>query len=252
MTLDRVAMAAANNAAWCDAVCRSHGVPGTFRSGLWLNLRPVPRFYPNGVTLGGPERSEDQLRGIVELLTAGIAGGCAVKDSFGALDLASIGFEVLFEATWIFRLETRSAIDPLPATTGAWRRLAQPAELVAWEKAWRTASGNGEVSASSPLFRAALLADPDIAVLALFRDDAILGGAIANRAAGAIGLSNVFAAECDLEAVWTMAVGRASAAFPGLPIVGYEAADALACPRKLGFEPLTALKVWIGASPDVG
>jgi hypothetical protein len=242
-------MGAANNAAWCDAVCRSHGAPGTFRGALWLNLHPVPPLYPNAVTLAGPERWEDQLRGIAELQAAGIAGGCAVKDSFGTLDLAPIGFEVLFEATWIFRLETGAGAEPLPAP---WRRLAQPAELAAWEKAWRATSGNGEGSSSSSLFRPALLADPDIAVLALFRDDAILGGAIANRAAGAIGLSNVFAVDSDLEAVWTMAVGQAGAAFPGLPIVGYESADALACPRKLGFEPLTALKVWIGPSPDAG
>jgi hypothetical protein len=244
-------MAAANNAAWCDAVCRSHGAPGTFRSGLWLNLCRVPPLYPNAVTLAGPERSGDQLRGIAELLAAGIAGGYAVKDSFGALDLTSIGFEVLFEATWIFRPETSSGIDALPAAEH-WRRVAQPAELAAWEKAWRAASGNGEGSFSPSLFRPALLVDPDLAILALFRDDAIFGGAIANRAAGAIGLSNVFAVESDLEVVWAMAVCHAGAAFPGLPIVGYEAADALACPRKLGFEPLTPLKVWIGASPDGG
>ena len=30
MTHDPAEMAARNNAAWCDAVCRAHGVPGEF------------------------------------------------------------------------------------------------------------------------------------------------------------------------------------------------------------------------------
>jgi len=44
---DRSVRAARNNAEWCDAVCRAHGNPGEFHDGIWLNRKPVPRFYPN-------------------------------------------------------------------------------------------------------------------------------------------------------------------------------------------------------------
>jgi hypothetical protein len=246
MTKDWVAVAAANNAAWCDAVCRSHGAPGEFRSGLWLNLRQVPPFYPNAITLAGPARSADQLQGIADLLAAGIAGGCAVKDSFGALDLAPIGFEVLFEATWLFRPDANSRLDPA-AATGQGSRVAHPADLAAWEKAFRGAPGTGD-GGSPPLFRPALLADANIAFLVCSRRDEIIGGAIANRAAGVIGLSNVFAAADDLDAVWAMAVAHAEATFPGLPIVGYEDAGSIAALRKFGFEPLAPLRVWVAAA----
>ena len=43
--------AVANNASWCDAVCRSHGYPGTFSSRLWASTRHRLRFYPNAITL---------------------------------------------------------------------------------------------------------------------------------------------------------------------------------------------------------
>ena len=51
MTYARVEQAARNNAVWCETVCRVHGTPGEFYNVLWLNRHPVPRFYPNVVTL---------------------------------------------------------------------------------------------------------------------------------------------------------------------------------------------------------
>ena len=247
MTKDWVGVAASNNAAWCDTVCRSHGAPGEFRGGLWLNLHRVPPFYPNAITLAGRKRSADQLQGIADLLAVGIAGGCAVKDSFCALDLAPIGFEVLFEATWLLRPDTNSRAAPEVAT-GYCRRAAHPADLAAWEKAWRGVSGNGEGDGSLPLFQPALLADANIAFFACIRHDEIIGGGIANRAAGVIGLSNVFTVASELYAVWALAVAHAEATFPGLPIVGYEDAGSIAALRKFGFEPLAPLRVWVAAA----
>ncbi len=243
MESGRVAVAAANNAAWCEAVCRSHGAPGTFRDGLWLNLAPVPPLYPNALTLAGPARSREQLQGIRELLVAGIAG-CAVKDSFHALDLAPLGFEILFEATWIFHppLGVGPALD---AAGAHWSRIGCPADLAAWEGAWRGASGDPEGAGPAPLFRPALLDDPDIAVLAAYHDAAIVAGAVANRAAGAVGLSNLFGPAEALDTVWASAVGIVAAAFPGLPIVGYESADRLGPLKRVGFEVLAPLRVWL-------
>lgn len=44
-------IAAANNAAWCDAVCRSHGLTGVFRPTSWSCVGEVPPLYPNLITL---------------------------------------------------------------------------------------------------------------------------------------------------------------------------------------------------------
>jgi hypothetical protein len=42
--------AVANNALWCDAVCRSHGYPGVFSARLWISAHHDLEFYPNVIT----------------------------------------------------------------------------------------------------------------------------------------------------------------------------------------------------------
>ena len=41
--------AVANNAAWCDAVCRSHGYPGEFTDRIWISAGHALPFYPNEI-----------------------------------------------------------------------------------------------------------------------------------------------------------------------------------------------------------
>src|SRR5207244_420931 len=96
----RAAQAAHNNAVWCDTVCRAHRNPGEFSPHLWLNRHPVPRFYPNAVTLTGNEGAADQRAAIETLVAENGLTGFGVKDSFYSLDLAPLNFHVLFEATW--------------------------------------------------------------------------------------------------------------------------------------------------------
>ena len=97
-----VADAARNNAEWCDAYCRAHGVPGTFGDLLWSSARRTPPFYPDAVTLQPRVAADAVLRAV----DAG--EGCSVKDSFADLDLTAASFAVLFEAEWI-ALERASA-----------------------------------------------------------------------------------------------------------------------------------------------
>ena len=94
--------AALNNARWCDAVCLAHGRPGTFLPHMWVNAEPVPRFYPNAVTLAHDEAAVAEQRSTIDiLLKSNLPGRWAVKDSFNTLDLSRRGFDVLFEAHWI-------------------------------------------------------------------------------------------------------------------------------------------------------
>src|SRR5581483_10161359 len=120
---DWTASAALNNARWCDAVCRAHGVPGRFLEHSWVNAAEVPRFYPNAVTLkdGDADRAE-QLAAIEILKSSNLPGRWAVKDSFDALDaLGRRGFDVLLEAAWIRN------VMPLqgPASDITWTRAAK-------------------------------------------------------------------------------------------------------------------------------
>jgi hypothetical protein len=49
-----------NNAEWCDAFCRTHGIVGHFRAGYWFSPVRTPRYYPDAVTLL-PEITLDQV-----------------------------------------------------------------------------------------------------------------------------------------------------------------------------------------------
>src|ERR1700753_2324725 len=92
-----------NNTAWCDAVARAHGGETAFAPTHWSNTRQSPPFYPNLITLT-PGDSEAQLATIRALAESGaLEEGWGVKDSFATLDLAPLGFEMLFAAQWLWR-----------------------------------------------------------------------------------------------------------------------------------------------------
>jgi hypothetical protein len=227
--------AVANNAAWCDAVCRSHGYPGEFTARTWLSPRHDLPFYPNAITLGPDATAADTQAA----RDPGRAYG--VKDSFARLDLAAEGLTPLFDADWI-------ACDPAlperpPVESLDWKAVDDVAGLVRWETAW---AGDDEVTG---LFQPALLADPGCAILGFYRDGALAGGAIAYTAAGVTGISNMFTASLPdgvpaPATLWRSALRAAAALRPGSPVVGYEHGENLAAAREAGGQLLGPLRVW--------
>lgn len=217
---DRAELAARNNAAWCDAIFRSHGAPGEFVGDVWLNRSLTLPFYPNLVTLTASAR--------VDELVAQLPSGAAIKDSFASLDLGPLGFAPLFDATWIWR-------DAAAPTLGAdleWSVVGSSAELDEWAQAW----------GDSGIFVPPLLDDSSVALFAGRRDGRTVAGCAANLAAGVVGISNVFgAASAEL---WAAAIAAVSQHFGGHPIVGYEAGDDLDLALGQGFEPIGPLRVW--------
>ena len=162
--MELLGAAVANNASWCDAVCRSHGYPGAFSSRLWTSTRHRLRFYPNAITLH-PEATEAEV-----LAAAAPSGPFAVKDSFARLDLATAGFRLLAEASWIV-----GDGEPVRPPDGGltWDKVTTPSELGDWERAWAD-GGSGDV----PVFQPGLLSDPRCAILAWRRKDAVIAGAV--------------------------------------------------------------------------
>lgn len=221
-------IAARNNGAWCATVWRSHGLPVEHGPGLVFCTAPTPRFYPNLVTL---DRDADPVvqRAIVVDQCAGHPGqALSVKDSFARLDLAGLGFELLFEARWVFRAATPDTAEPGPLS---WRRIETLVELMAWEAAWDPAGLPG-------VFRAALLSEPSVAVLAGFdAEGRIRAGGVANRDAGVLGLSNIFGSRLGV-------LRAATGLWPALDMVGYESGNDLKAMEYHGFAALGPLRVW--------
>jgi hypothetical protein len=239
----QVVQAAHNNAHWCDTVCRAHATPGEFHAHLWLNRQPVPRFYPNVVTLSGLSGVADQLAAIRKLVATAPLVSFGVKDSFATLDLAPLAFHILFEAQWLWR----AASQPPPAglDTGlSWTTIREPADLTRWEAAWNGLPAEDPSALPPRIFLPALLSDPDIRFIAAYADRQIVAGAIANRTGNVVGVSNVFVPEADAARCWAGCLATIIDAFPGFSLVGYERGNDLSIAHALGFEAVGPLRVW--------
>ncbi|WP_314618113.1 hypothetical protein [Streptomyces stackebrandtii] len=233
MSIDAVlGNAVRNNAEWCQAMCRTHGHPGTFGPRAWTNDRRTPLYYPDAVTLTEDADVKDVLTGIDRTTS-----GASVKDSFASLDLAAEGFRLLFEAQWIARPAGPSG---LPVTAG-WRPVRTPEELAAWALAW-----SGDDADDAALFRPGLLADPATTIVAGYAADGrILGGAVLSESAGVTGVTNLFATgDTDPSHIWA---GALAAAPVDRPVVGYESGGDLPPALAAGFEEIGPLRVWLGA-----
>ena len=240
----RIKQAAHNNAVWCDTICGAHGVPGEFHDSLWLNRHPVPRYYPNVVTLSTPHDSAAQLASIQALVAARLPGNWGVKDSFHSLDLATLGFQPAFEATWLWRAPSNPPLHR-PSSNLRWTRVQSAPELAQWESTWNGGAAQNPSITQPRVFLPTLLANPDIVFIAGYQDQSLIAGAIANRTDDVVGLSNVFVPAGDPLLFWPGFVATAQEHYSNLPIVGYERAPELAIAQTIGFESLGPLRVWI-------
>jgi hypothetical protein len=223
--------AAQNNAEWCHAFCRTHGVVGRFDAALWSSPVRPPPLYPDAVTLL-PELTVERVLSSIDA-----SEGCGVKDSFASLDLGAEGFQPLFRAEWLVRMPAKGhrAFPP------RWSAIGSEADLRHWEAGW------GEVPGGSNFFRPALLDDERVAVLAAHSGDRIVAGAIANRSTTVVGLGNVFDVAGDLESAWTAGAATAAALWGDMPIVSYDSGDSLDAAHAAGFEGVGELVVWVNA-----
>ena len=240
MTMDAtlVEATARNNALWCDAVCRAHGRSGSFDTLLWATRLGAPRLYPDAVTIAGPASATAQYEAIVALTESGRSGGWAIKDSHAALDLTPLGFHPLFDAQWIAHRVT----VPRDAAALRWRTVRDQSSLADWNAAW----------GDSAPFRSALLAEDDVVFLAAHHDDALVGGAILNRGAGVVGLSNVFALAPWRDAVWRDLPAQAARRFDDGMLVGYESGADLDRAVAGGFDIIGPIRVWSRPTGDSG
>jgi hypothetical protein len=223
-----VRAAARNNAEWCDAFCRTHGVVGCFGADWWKSPERTPPLYPDAVTLS-PDVASGRLLSEIDA-----SDGCSVKDSFADLDLTPDGFRPLLHGEWLL-WEGGDA----SAASRRWSAVETREQLEEWESAW------GPSPAGLAFFRPAILANAVIAVLARYDGDRIAAGAVANRSATVIGLSNVFDTGGDLESAWLDAVRAAQARWGPMPVVSYDSGATLEAAHQAGLDSVGELTVWL-------
>ncbi|WP_460364259.1 hypothetical protein [Actinocorallia lasiicapitis] len=219
-----------NNAMWCDAVCRSHGSPGTFDHHLWVSFDHDLELYPHVITL-------NPAADIRDLAAVTAARQCAVKDSFARIDLTPAGLDLLFEGEWILHAP---ALEN-PCDLGLrWSKVTGAHQLNAWEKAWAHEEPEDEA-----VFLPQLLHDARCTFLQAHRDGRVLAGAIAYTAADVIGISNLWGPAFPAPQLWASVVQATATTHPRLPIVSYAHGADLAAALRTGARTLGPLRVWI-------
>jgi hypothetical protein len=235
------ALAAHNNAMWCDAVCRAHDRPGEWHEALWLTRLGTPRFYPDAVTTAGVEVAPAQLEAIADSIGSNRRREWFVKDSFHCLPLESLGFEPLFDAEWIAMSGARPEVRHHQPGDRS-NIVNDEAGLSVWERSWAGEDAKAAAIALPRVFMPRLLADDGIVFVSIEGEDGLAGGGILNRGADVVGLSNLFGSQMDR--VWRSLIAMAGEIFPGLPVVGYEHGHDLATAKLAGFETIGPLRIW--------
>jgi hypothetical protein len=224
---DEAMLATPNNVEWCDAVCRTHAIPGRLDPDFWVQPRKGPPYYSNCITLS---RSGE---------TRQLAAIESLKDSFASLDLSAAGFRTLFDAEWFWR---EPADDAGAAEQPDWIRIESGSDLLRWEARWSAAGSPSQ----SRVFLPALLDAVGVAFFGVERGGDFVAGCIANFSRdNVVGFSNFFASAPDGDRLRAGAVAKVAGFAPGLPVVGYDRGEDLTAMLTLGFRPVGALRVWL-------
>ncbi|MBI1296091.1 hypothetical protein GC175_14150 [bacterium] len=244
MTEAQQIAAAINNARWCDLIAQSHGVPGEFHHGCWINEQRMPPFYPNMVTFGAAQAANDIMDCLERLKQNPPSDAWAVKDSFMELELTEQGYNVLFEASWIWR-DAHVEEGPSAADAIDWLTVEDADQLREWEWGWmQTDSAEGDYQG---IFKSSLLDSPDVVIVGGWARGHFVAGGIGFVTGDVVGVSNLFTPQDDPLHCWQRVTYLIRERFPGKSMVGYEAGDSLVLARGDGFAPIGSLRIWVYA-----
>jgi hypothetical protein len=152
-----------------------------------------------------------------------------IADSFGLLDLAAQGFDLLFAATWLHHPGVAAAGPPL-----GWIRVLDSDLMARWNRHHDTVG----------VLPSDLWAHPRFTVLARHDGDVLTGGAILHDAGPVVGLSNTWSSR-GVPVDPRELLDLAAKTHPGRAVVDYAWGADLETMLDAGFEPLGPQHVWI-------
>ncbi|MDZ7728586.1 MAG: GNAT family N-acetyltransferase [Dehalococcoidia bacterium] len=245
MNEELIAEAAGNLASWHDSSLRALDVECE-RDGLtWQANTAGPEVYFRTITLTGPDEADDHYRRIQELVEAHGDETLTVCDSWGALDLAPLGFDVLRRGSWMVRHPAPPQRSPFPADF-AIERVITEKQLAAWEAASAEGFGASSQPERGTLHGAAILQDPRMQVFSGSADGQVVGGAMAyigDRILGVYGVSVI--PQYRRRRFAEMLTWRCVLARPNIPAVLQPSEPAEPLYRTMGFEPIGEYVAWI-------
>jgi len=209
---------------WYDDIFAVHRIPVTVRRAVWSASGAAPPWHSAVKTLG-PEAAIDDVLHAMEPHEHG-----SVADSFGRLDLAAHGFDLLFEATWLHRPPDPAPPSGLPM---GWSVVGNTDVLDEWNRHHETTEVLGPALLDHPRFR----------FLARHDEGVLTGGAVTHDAGPTVGLSNCWSMPGH-HLDWPDVLSCVGALHPGRPVVDYAWGDDLDVMVAAGFSPLGPQLVW--------
>ena len=233
MNIDqRAILAAHNNADWYEAMFTSHNLRFDRRSYAFIGHDKPPPYYSN-LTILDPSNAHLVPQELSKLAQT-FDGALGLKDSFCLLELKESGFEVLFEASWIWRQPEKTSMP------NGWDVVSNGQELQDWEKAWKH---NGSPT-DQRIFPESLLSRSDVFFLGRKEGNKFTAGCIANTSDDCIGLSNVFA-ETPSQNSFIDAANATSSIASQKPVVGYESGADLGLAMSSNFQSVGKLRILV-------
>lgn len=229
--------AISNNCGLYEAIFSANNLNYFKSDASWYTLEKVPPLYSNLITLSSEWKPDDIFSQINKNHEKNNWGGWSIKDSFGILDLKSLGFRKLFDSAWIF-LDRNNFKPVFDNHNLRYEMIKDVNEFLEWRTAW-----NPDKSISGKIFSQNLLKNPLISFIAGYDNDRIVGGCLVNKT-GALGISNFFSPDGNIE-YWSNMIRYIFDKFEENNIVGYERADALDTLSQLGYEKVGNLAVWL-------
>jgi hypothetical protein len=219
---ERLLAAVTASRRWYDDIFALHGIPTGSDESLWWADGAPPRWHSSVKTLVPTSDPTAALRRM-EPHPAG-----SVADSFGLLDLAAHGFELLIDATWLHHPGVKTG----PWPTG-WVCVEDADVMDRWNQQHDTVG----------VLPSDLWAHPRFVVLARRDGDDLTGGAVLHDTGTVVGLSNGWSSESiPLDPADLLAL--AANAHPGRAVVDYAWGDDLDAMVGGGFEPLGPQHIW--------
>ena len=228
---DRAHHAARNNADLYEAVFRAHGLGFHRDASLFRAIDPPPPYYSAALVLMRGDEAA-QVAAIAAAL-APFGGKAAVKDGFAALDLAPLGLELGFHASWIWAEAKPQSENP------GWHVATNASDLARWERAWQS----GGSPADQRIFPPECLNDGELLFCGRACGAGFDAGCIINRSGDIVGLSNVFGPSGDA-GLFPAALAMARWLGRGKPVTGFEGGAARDAALAAGFADAGPLTVW--------
>jgi hypothetical protein len=208
---------------WYDDIFDLHRIAVGSDAALWWAEGAPPRWHSAVKTLvpttdpsGALRRMEPHPHG-------------TIADSFGLLDLASKGFDLLLAATWLHHRGLTATGPPV-----TWKRVLDSDLMATWNQHHDTVG----------VLPSDLWAHPRFTVLARHDGDVLTGGAILHDGGKVVGLSNTWSSD-DVPVDPRELLELAAEIHPGRAVVDYAWGADLEIMLGSGFEPLGPQNVWI-------